>query len=247
MAYTKQSWVDGDGTRPLSAARLTHIEDGIGGAHALAADATTTTKGVVQLAGDLAGTATAPTVPLSRHMVGGPRMRPTFRYGREGGAGVGTLAFNRLYVTPYYLAEAVTVDELQIDVTTAASDAGSTIRVGAWASDSTGTVPGALLVDAGTANASTAGLKSYAVSFTAQRGVLWLGMCYQGVDAVTTDPAVRRMGGLFPDMPFADASATENGGYVQEAVAGAFPATFGAVALANTFYPRVVFRVASLV
>lgn len=29
MAYEKQTWVDGDTTTPLSAARLTHIEDGI--------------------------------------------------------------------------------------------------------------------------------------------------------------------------------------------------------------------------
>lgn len=29
MAYEKQTWVDGDKTKPLSAARLTHIEDGI--------------------------------------------------------------------------------------------------------------------------------------------------------------------------------------------------------------------------
>lgn len=37
MVYTKQSWVDGDLTRPISAARLTNIENGIGGAHDLAA------------------------------------------------------------------------------------------------------------------------------------------------------------------------------------------------------------------
>ena len=29
MAYTKQQWRDGDSETPLSAARLTHIEDGI--------------------------------------------------------------------------------------------------------------------------------------------------------------------------------------------------------------------------
>lgn len=29
MAYVKQTWVDGDPTKPLSAARLNHIEDGI--------------------------------------------------------------------------------------------------------------------------------------------------------------------------------------------------------------------------
>ena len=29
MAYEKQTWVDGDKTKPLSAARLNHIEDGI--------------------------------------------------------------------------------------------------------------------------------------------------------------------------------------------------------------------------
>lgn len=52
----------------LTAAALDHIEDGIVAASDTSAggavvDATPTVKGVVQLAGDLAGTATAPTVP----------------------------------------------------------------------------------------------------------------------------------------------------------------------------------------
>ena len=32
MAYEKQTWTDGDAATPLSAARLTHIEDGIAAA-----------------------------------------------------------------------------------------------------------------------------------------------------------------------------------------------------------------------
>jgi hypothetical protein len=36
MAYTKQDWVNGDATKPVSATRLNHIEDGIEAAHDLA-------------------------------------------------------------------------------------------------------------------------------------------------------------------------------------------------------------------
>ncbi len=69
MAYTKHpTWIDkgSPGARPVMAADLNDIEEGIyqaslgGGA---VSDATTSAKGVVQLAGDLAGTAAAPTVP----------------------------------------------------------------------------------------------------------------------------------------------------------------------------------------
>lgn len=35
MAYTKQTWVDNDATKPLSAARMNYIENGIEAAHAL--------------------------------------------------------------------------------------------------------------------------------------------------------------------------------------------------------------------
>lgn len=37
MAYVKQTWADNDPTKTLSAARMTHIEDGIAAADAQAA------------------------------------------------------------------------------------------------------------------------------------------------------------------------------------------------------------------
>jgi hypothetical protein len=73
MAYVKNpTWQDGvAGGTLITAATLNHIEDGIFTAAATAdnpppptiPDASTSVKGVVQLAGDLAGTSTAPTVP----------------------------------------------------------------------------------------------------------------------------------------------------------------------------------------
>ena len=38
MAYTQQEWYDGDPATPLSGARLTHIESGIGAADAAIED-----------------------------------------------------------------------------------------------------------------------------------------------------------------------------------------------------------------
>lgn len=66
MAYTPQTWVDGEaGGTPLSADRLNYMEAGIQAVSeaATVGDATDTTKGILRLAGDLDGTADAPTVP----------------------------------------------------------------------------------------------------------------------------------------------------------------------------------------
>ncbi len=65
MAYTPTNWING--VTPISAANLNKIEQGIVTAEANAniADATTSSKGKIMLAGDLAGNADSPTVPLA--------------------------------------------------------------------------------------------------------------------------------------------------------------------------------------
>lgn len=68
MVYSKQTWIDDDDSSTLSADRLNHIEQGIYDVSTTlisgAPDAAPTVKGVVQLAGDLGGSANSPTVPL---------------------------------------------------------------------------------------------------------------------------------------------------------------------------------------
>jgi tail-like repeat protein len=58
MTYTKQTWADSPATTsPISAARLTHIEDGIGDAHDLAAGLETSKATTTALTTGLAGKA----------------------------------------------------------------------------------------------------------------------------------------------------------------------------------------------
>lgn len=67
MSYVKQTWADDEtGATPITAAKLLHIEDGIA-AVTTPPDATPTVKGLSQLAGDLGGTADAPTVVGGTH------------------------------------------------------------------------------------------------------------------------------------------------------------------------------------
>ncbi len=65
MAYSPTNWVNG--VTPINAANLNKIEQGIAAAEISGTipDATTTVKGKIMLAGDLAGTADLPTVPLA--------------------------------------------------------------------------------------------------------------------------------------------------------------------------------------
>lgn len=74
MAYTPQTWVNNSPSYPLSAVRMTYIENGIKAAHDLVAavggagtivDATSTQKGAIKIAGDIGGTADIPTVPFA--------------------------------------------------------------------------------------------------------------------------------------------------------------------------------------
>ena len=52
MAYTKQTWTNGDSSTPLSAERLNHIEDGIAAAAAIKGEKGQDGKSAFQIAKD---------------------------------------------------------------------------------------------------------------------------------------------------------------------------------------------------
>lgn len=206
--------------------RLTALESGGGGG--TAPDATTTSKGIVKLAGELGGTADLPTVPglagkantshthnasdvnggvlavarlgsgtpaAGKYVDGGTGAWTTLPAGGGGASSfagapqsggymvypsgdVSTLSlFGFTYFVPMYLTESLTLQEVAVEVTTAA--ASSVLKIGYYTMDSTGTLNlGAAFST--TLDASTTGIKAATGSWTLPAGVVWLGIGWSG-------------------------------------------------------------------
>lgn len=84
---------------------------------------------------------------------------------------------DRLTFTRVILQKAVSIDRIGVNVNTGA--AGSTIRLGAYASDTNG-YPGALLFDAGTVDSSGTGFLTITISKTIGPGLVHLAAVAQG-------------------------------------------------------------------
>lgn len=78
---------------------------------------------------------------------------------------------NRLFGTPVYIPQNGTFNAAGIEITTAA--AGGTVRLGIYASLANG-LPGALVADFGTIDATVVGFRSVPISLTLQRGSYWI-------------------------------------------------------------------------
>lgn len=89
---------------------------------------------------------------------------------------------------PVDILTAITIDRIGIDVATAGS-AGSVMRVGIYSDDGTGKIPGALLLDAGTVDCTTTGLKELVISQALAIGRYWFAAVPQG--SPTTQPVIR--------------------------------------------------------
>ncbi len=76
----------------------------------------------------------------------------------------------RLWASPLPVSRALTIDRLAVDVTTL--QAASLNRLGLYASTADG-LPGALLVDGGTVDTSTTGLKEVTVDVAVNPGLYW--------------------------------------------------------------------------
>lgn len=95
-----------------------------------------------------------------------------------------TMVQNRLYLVPFRLAAGVTFDRIGADVATVGS-AGAVIRLGIWASDAAGGLPGTLVLDAGTVQADTGtGSRAITISQALAAGVFWLGVVMQTASGV---------------------------------------------------------------
>lgn len=158
----------------------------------------------------------------------------------SGALSTGAPALNLLTVHPLDIGEAVTLDRIGIEVTTAA--ASSFCRLGLYADH--GGKPGALLLDAGQVDASTTGVKEITISQALNPGVVWLAYVSQG-----GTPTVRRSSselGLpgIGNATAATVSANPMAAMARTGVSGALLDPFGSNQGGQVYQPRVIVRVA---
>lgn len=147
-----------------------------------------------------------------------------------------------LRLTPKFIPVAVRIDRLGVEVTSA-GEAGSVVRLGVYADDGT-MRPGALVVDGGTVDGTSATAQSVTVDVALERGWYWFGAATQLAPA--TQPTLRTIGTLLEPCPvdLQGVQPTSNNVFVLTCTAtGALPATFTLLGSTNVA-AAVSFRVA---
>jgi hypothetical protein len=152
----------------------------------------------------------------------------------------GTIAAvnDRLWVVPFEVGQFTNFDRIATEVTTVGTT-GNVGRLGVY-----GTVnglPGSLIVDAGTFDATILGAAEKVINIALNPGLYWLGYVSQiGVAA-----NVRALGSAASRYVGHTANPLSNGykSYRRDTVAGALPADFG-TPVADTSAPKIFMRAA---
>jgi hypothetical protein len=156
-----------------------------------------------------------------------------------GTVGTGQVGAATAAAIPIFLDTDVTITELAAEVTTAGA-AGSLLRLGLY-SDNAG-VPGTLLVDAGTVDATTTGVKTLTVSQAVSAGVVWAVACSQGSPA--TEPTLRTINGPIVGVPAISAGSTSQSTFKTTGLAtGGLPGTWSLAGGIGGVAPRVQVKV----
>jgi hypothetical protein len=147
-----------------------------------------------------------------------------------GSFGNSTLAatLNLAYFSPVYFPRPTAVDQIRAQVTTAGA-AGAVVRLGIYRQNPATGLPGTLLLDAGTVDATTTGVKTISVSETIT-GMVWCVVVTQVVTAtLRSSTAVNQgyYGGA------GDGNLNSNTGPTQSGVTGALPASATATTTAT--------------
>lgn len=102
-----------------------------------------------------------------------------------------TTVATKLGASPFVVTRTISIDRIAIEVTTLAL--ATVVRLGIYNDDGS-VFPGSLLLDAGTVDTSTAGLKTITISQTLSPGLYWLaaatGATSPELRAVTTNVSV---------------------------------------------------------
>lgn len=150
-------------------------------------------------------------------------------------------AINRLTLFPLFIQETITIDRIGVECLTAQTS--TTWRIGIYNSDSDG-VPSTVLLDAGTVDTSTIGLKAITISQVLTAGLYYLAGVWQGG---STSPTMRAYGTASGNWSPV-ASTTQQGAnyannYQVNSVSGALP-TFSGSSVTSILNARTQFRIA---
>lgn len=164
-------------------------------------------------------------------------------YGPEGVPTTNTPSANQLTLAPMNIDRVCLLQALVAEVTTVGS-AGAVVRLGVYKDDGSGMYPGALVLDAGTIDATILGNATITLStaLALAPGRYWVGGASQG--APSTAPVMRTVGtsgGVL--MPSNTASASNiPTGAAQNSVSGALPSAFTTSIGFTSAVPRVVLQ-----
>jgi hypothetical protein len=171
------------------------------------------------------------------------KYRSTYWYEAKVGATINTSIYtqNRAYYWSLFLSEAITIDRLGVEVTGA--NASTTWRIGIYNSDSNG-LPSTVLLDAGTVDCSTTGLKTITVSQTIQAGFYFIAGCWQGGSSSPFLRSLLQTGGIYSPIASTNQQSTNYiTQYHVDSVTGAFP-TFSGSSTGSSPFTRTQFRIA---
>lgn len=144
---------------------------------------------------------------------------------------------SRLVLTPIWAPKSFNIDSIEIEVTAAV--AATVVRLGIYANDPVTDMPSTLMLDAGTVDSATIGVKALAISATLAQGWNWLGACAQG-----GNPTIRSIGNN--GQPPVQNTVSFNGvselnGYQLNGITGALPTNFtGTLTVGSS--PRIMVK-----
>ena len=152
-----------------------------------------------------------------------------------------TYTLNRTYLWPLFIQESITIDRIGVEA--AGANASTTWRIGIYNSDSNG-VPSTVLLDAGTVDTSTTGLKTITISQTLSAGLYFIAGCWQGG---SVSPNMRSLlatsGNYSPIASTTQQAANYISQYHMDSITGAFP-TFSGSLVGVAQFVRTQFRIA---
>lgn len=137
----------------------------------------------------------------------------------------------QMYCQAWDLAAPVTIDQTLVECVTTPGGAGSLVRGGWYLDNGTFDKPGTLIVDMGTVDTSTTGVKTFSSTLTLPVGRVWCAMAPQGVPA--PNPTLRTVLNNYAPHTTPTMTTATSQFMFQAAVTAALPAT-AAPATANS-------------
>jgi hypothetical protein len=155
-------------------------------------------------------------------------------------------SLNQMIYAPTLVGKPITVDRIAINVSVA--EAGATPRLGIYARSSDNR-PGDLILDCGTVDASTTGVKEITISATIPAGLFFVAVAHQGASSTLRLTNCNLDGNIIKahhTNPVVVLTSYPNS-YFESDVSGALPATYGGPSQASERrHPIVALRTATV-